>query len=84
MSNNDPSEPPQPRRRFQFSLSTLLLITALFGVLAAALAGMLHRREGRPSMPPGFFIVMAVAAPMAVLIAVSLLRAVVQWLQRRR
>jgi len=84
MSNSEPPESPPPRRPFQFGLGTLLLITTLFAVLAAAFAGMLHRRAGRSSMPPGFFVLMAVAAPVAVLIVLSLVRAIVRWLQGRR
>jgi len=84
MSNSAPPESPPPRHPFQFGLGTLLLITTLFAVLAAAFAGMLDRRAGRSSMPPGFFVLMAVAAPVAVLIVLSLVRAIVHWLQGRR
>lgn len=77
-------EPPQPPRRpLQFGLGTLLLVTALFSVLAAALAGMIRGRF-YTSMPPGFFELMAAAAPMAAVVVVSLFRAAVQWFRRRR
>jgi hypothetical protein len=79
------AELPDPKRpRFQFGLGTLFLLTALCSVLAAALAGMLRSRAGISPMPPGFFELMAAAAPVAVLILLSLLRAGVLWLKRRR
>jgi hypothetical protein len=80
----DAEPTPPPRQPFQFSLATLLLITALLSVLAAALAGMLRRQYGGSSLPSGFFVVMAVAAPMAVMILISLLYSVVRFLRRRR
>jgi hypothetical protein len=35
-------------------------------------------------MPPGFFELMAAAAPVAMVIVLSLLRAAVLWLRRRQ
>ena len=79
------TELPDPRRpRFQFGLATLFLVTALCSVLAAALGGMLRSRWGSAGMPPGFFELMAAAAPVAVVILLSLLRSAVLWLKRRR
>lgn len=84
MSNVEPSRSGRP---FQFGLGTLLLITALLGVLAAALGGMLRGRPAGVPLPLGFYIVMAVAAPLGALIVVSLLRSairlIVQYLGRR-
>ncbi len=82
MSQAEPSGPP-PRRPFQFGLSTLLLIMFLFSILAAALSGMLNRGAGKPTMPAGFYVMMAVAAPMAAMIAISLIRALRRWLKKR-
>ncbi|MEE8452630.1 MAG: hypothetical protein V3R99_11970 [Thermoguttaceae bacterium] len=62
----------------------MLLVMVLFSVLAAALAGLLHRHQGRSTMPPGFFVLMAVAAPMGLMILAGLLRAVTRYLNRRR
>lgn len=81
MSDVEPSKPPRPP--FQFGLGTLFLVTAMCSVLAAALAGMLRSRF-YTSMPPGFFELMAAAAPMAMLIVVSLIRSAVQLLKGRR
>jgi hypothetical protein len=69
------------RRRFQFGLFSLLLLMLIVSVLAAALSGMLQLSD--TSLPRGFFVVMAVAAPMAVLVAVGLLRSVSRLLGRR-
>ena len=77
-------ESPPPRRPFQFTLGTLLLVTTLVSILAAALAGLLQRRSSSFEMPPGFFVLMTIAAPVAVLIFLSLTRALVRWLGRRR
>lgn len=79
----DPANP-GPRRPFQFSLATLLLVMALFSVLAAALGGMLRGHWGTSTMPPGFFELMAAAAPVAVVVVLSLLHSLRLWLKRRR
>jgi len=81
MTDAEPSPP--PRRPFQFGLATLLLVTALFSILSASLAGML-RGSFDSSMPPGFFILMAAAAPVGVAILISLFHAAVSLLKRRR
>ncbi len=78
------SEPPSPRRPFQFSLASLLLATVLVSVLAAALGGMLRRRSGHADMPPGFFVLMAAIAPMALMVGISLYRGLVRLIDRRR
>ena len=80
----DAQLPQPPRRPFQFGLGTLFLLTALCSVLAAALGGMLRSRWGLSLMPPGFFELMAAAAPVAVVILLSLLRSAVLWLKRHR
>lgn len=81
MSN---SEPPPPRRPFQFGISTMLWITALVAVLCGALAGMCRERAGAFALPRGFFILMAIAAPVAIMIGVSLILSLRKRLNRRR
>jgi hypothetical protein len=76
------TRPQRPRRWYQFGLAAILLTTSLVAVLMSALAGLLRGDAGR--MPPGFFIVMAIAAPMAVMIFLSLLRAVTDRRKRGR
>jgi hypothetical protein len=82
MAEPEPTGPERPR--FQFGLGTLFLVTALCSVLAAALGGMLRSRAGFSGMPPGFFELMAAAAPVGVVIVLSLLRSAMRWLNRRR
>ncbi len=78
-----PKDPAPTRPRFQFGLRTLLLITVMVSVLSAALAGMLRGRFRAP-MPPGFFELMAAAAPVALLLVVSLIYSAARHLGRRR
>ena len=82
MSDNEPDHP--PKRPFQFGLATMLLIMLLFSVLAAAWAGMLHRSQGNSTMRPGFFVLMAIAAPMGLMILAGLFHAVVKYFKQRR
>jgi len=56
----------------------------LFSVLSAALAGMLRRNLGHSVMAPGFYVIMAAAAPVAVMILFSLALAVLRLFGRRR
>lgn len=77
------TEPERPRKPFQFGLGTLLLLMLLCSVLSAALAGMLRDAEGRSSLPPGFFIFMAAAAPLGLMILMSLYRAIIRFRSRR-
>jgi hypothetical protein len=78
------SEPPAPRRPFQFRLSTLLWVTALWSVLCGAFAGLRQGHVGTSRLPHGFFVLMAVAAPLAIMIAVGLVLSLRRWLDRRR
>jgi hypothetical protein len=73
------TDAPRPtRRRLQFSLSRLLLMT-LVSVLASAAAGLL-RDHG--SSPLGFFVFL-VAAPLAVMILLSVSWALRGFFSRR-
>ena len=81
MPNTEPTEPSPQRRPFQFGLGVLLLIMVLTSVLAAALGGMLRGQAGESPLPSGFFVLMAVAAPVAVLILLSLIRAIAKRLR---
>ena len=71
------------RRPFQFGLASLLLTMLLFSILAAALGGMIRRHTVGTPMPPGFFILMAVAGPLGVMIGLSLLRTIGRRIGRR-
>jgi hypothetical protein len=71
---------PRPGK-LRFGLFSLLLATTLFAVAAAVLGHLL--REGTDSKTTGMFIVLAAAAPMALMIAASVL-ALLSDLRRRR
>ena len=82
-------QPPADRPpRFQFRLRTLLVVTLLFAVLFMVMAGLL--REGlNPEKNPKLlvFIVLAVAAPLAMMMLASFVRPLselVEKLRRRR
>jgi len=81
MSQPEPDKP--SRRPPQFSLGSLFLVTTMFAVLAAAF-GAMWRAHRESAFDLGFSALMAVAAPVGVLIVVSLLYSVAQWLKRRR
>lgn len=74
-------QPSRDRRRFQFSLRALFLLTILISILAAAWAGMV--RAAGP-LPQRFYVLMAAAVPVILIILVGWLRATHRWLQRRR
>lgn len=62
------SPKPVPRR-VQFGIRTLLLIMLLVSVLAAIGGGLAQRADGRPNVT---LIIMAIAAPLGVMILLSL------------
>jgi ABC-type transport system involved in multi-copper enzyme maturation permease subunit len=82
MPDNKPPEPQPPR--FQFGMAVLFLLTALCSVLAAIFSGLLRNDNDAVGMPPGFFILMGAAAPVAILILLSLARSAILWWKRRQ
>ncbi|NUQ65396.1 MAG: hypothetical protein HUU20_23255 [Pirellulales bacterium] len=78
-NGSNQSEPRSPRRRFQFGMATLLIAAIPVSLLAAALGGMLGQSAGRPLMPAAFFVVLSIATPLGLVIAVSLVRLVIAW-----
>jgi cytochrome b len=76
----------QRRGRFQFGLAALMLVVMLAGVLAAVLSGILRADEEGIGGP--VFVLLAVAAPMGLMIAMSLLAAAHRywstWRHRRK
>ena len=85
LKNAMPAPDPSRRRRpSQFSLGTLFLVTAVFSVLAAALGGMIRRQPVGTPMPPGFFILLAAAAPLGLVVLLGLLHSLIGWISRYR
>ena len=72
MSTNPSKEPPRDRRRYQFTLAALLFIAIPVSVLAGTWAGLID--FDRPAPLRAFHLVVAAAAPMGILIVVSLIR----------
>jgi hypothetical protein len=75
--------PPQ-RNRWQFSLGSLMLFVTLFAVLMSALGGMIRIQAVEKIAMPHAFLIMAIAAPMGMVIIISALLAFKQWYERRK
>lgn len=80
-SRTQAAPPPARPWRPRFGLFSLLLATTLMAVGAAVLGHLL--REGADSSSTGVFVVLAAAAPMALMIAASVL-AMLSDLRRKR
>ncbi|HUT91222.1 MAG TPA: hypothetical protein VMY37_17105 [Thermoguttaceae bacterium] len=77
-------QPPPPRRRFQFGLGTMLLAAVPISILSAAWAGMMGFGAENSRFPPAFFVLLAAAAPVGVMILFSVCRAVLRTLDESR
>jgi hypothetical protein len=77
-AENEPPrpKPPRPKRRFQFGLAAMLLAAVPISILAAAWAGMMGLGARNSQIPQGFFVLMAAAAPVGVMILIAVCRAV--------
>ncbi|MHB1037803.1 MAG: hypothetical protein ACYC35_26120 [Pirellulales bacterium] len=78
------NEHPRRRRRFQFGLGALMLAVLLYSILAAALAGLIRPDASQPGIVQPLFILMAVAAPVGLMILISLWKSVQKVLRDRR
>ena len=79
-----PPQPPRRRRRFQFGLRTMLLAAVPISILSAAWAGMMGLGAENSRFPPAFFVLLAAAAPVGVMILFSACRAVLRTLDESR
>lgn len=61
-----------------------MLFVTLFAVLMSALGGMIRIQAGEKLAMPHSFLIMAIAAPMGMLILVSLLLTLKKWRERRK
>jgi hypothetical protein len=75
---------PPPRNRWQFSLGSLMLFVTLFAVLMSALGGMIRAQAGEKLSMPHSFLIMAIAAPMGMVICISATLALRKWYERRK
>jgi hypothetical protein len=82
----DEQQPPRRDRWYQFGLGKLFLVTTLVAVLAAGWAAMARlgdpSEQGLPMLVS--VVVLVLAAPTALLIAVSLFHSFQTWWERRR
>lgn len=73
----------EPRRgRFRFSIGTLMLLTFVFGVVGAA-GRQFVRAVHQGTSPRAVFVIFTLAAPMIVLVILSLIHQVSQWSVRQ-
>ena len=70
------SHKPPPRGRWQYGIGTMLLLMIPFSILAGALSGMLNPTGGGAGLHRGFFVVLAIIAPMGLMVALGLILAV--------
>ncbi len=85
MSNAETPPPErEPRRRFQFSLGTMLLAVLPISVLSAAWAGMTGFGARNSRFPQAFYVLLAAAAPMGVMIVISVFRGAIRLVDRFR
>ena len=78
-------EPSLPPPRFQFRLSTLLGVTALLAVLSAVVGGVMRRADDIDAHPQiAFYLVAATMLPMLLMVLISLLRSVGEWIRAWR
>lgn len=68
--------------RFRFSIGTIMLITVVFGVMAAA-GRQFVRAVHQGTSPRALFVIFTLAAPMIVLVVLSLICQVTGWLGPR-
>ena len=73
------SHKPPPRGRWQYGIGTMLLLMIPFSILAGALSGMLNPTGGGAGLHRGFFVVLAIIAPMGLMVALGLILAVRKW-----
>ncbi len=78
MTGDSPFGDPPAGPRFQFGLKRLMLVMFLFCVLAGVLSW--AWREGQVKI----FVILVVAAPMGMMVIMSLVRSFVQWLEEDR
>ncbi len=75
---SDDQPPPTRPARFQYRLSTLFLLMLVVSVLSAAAAGLVRQGVAATAMPGEFYLVMLIAAPLGVMIVLSLFYAVLR------
>ena len=81
---SQPTSPSSGRNPWQFSLATLLWVTVLLSVLLAFLGGVLRTQGREASLETMLFRLALIAAPLAILVLVSVVRALIDGVRRLR
>ena len=76
------SPPPPIRSRFRFGIGTILLVMVVVSVAAAAASYMVQSIDS-PGWQRLVFILITLAAPVVLLVIVSIFHLATQWLNRR-
>ena len=75
---------PLPRRRWQYGIGTMLLIMIPLSLLAGALSGMLNPENSSVRLPRAFYVVLAIIAPMGLMVALSAILVLRKWLADKK
>ncbi|MBN2578671.1 MAG: hypothetical protein JXB10_06735 [Pirellulales bacterium] len=78
------SPKPFPRRRWQFGIGSLLLLTTLLSLLTGAFAGMIRVPAGEPLLHSRLYLVLAIAAPLGMLMVIGGCRTLIHWWGKRK
>jgi hypothetical protein len=78
------SRGPHSRRRWQFGIGSLLLLTTLFSLLMGAFAGMIRPPPGESLARSRFYLILAAAAPLGMLVVIGGCRALILWREKRK
>jgi hypothetical protein len=82
---DDPRRPDVPRPwQPRFTVATLLMVMLVFSVMAAAGSYLMRSLEADSRRAQLTFLLFTLAAPVLLLIVVSLLRQLTDWWRRRR
>jgi hypothetical protein len=74
-------EPPEPRRPFQFTMSTMFLLVALMSVVFAGVGGMFRYAKTGGELR-GHFVIITLLAPLGLVVLLGGLRLL--WLRHQR
>ena len=75
---------PPSRHRWQYGIGTMLLIMIPLSVLASALSGMIDPEKSGSQLPRAFYVVLAIIAPMGLMVALSAILVFRKWLAGRK
>ena len=83
-TSTPPNARPPGRNPWQFSLATLLWVTVLLSVLLAFMGGVLRTQGREASLETLLYRLALIAAPLAILVVVSVTRGAIDVVRRFR